>query len=263
LGEGDVQRVRFRLNGERILDPNEFAASLLVPLALTLMQFLRARMGLAKICWLVPLAVLLSGFSVSGSRGAAVATAAMVVYLFWRSPYRLQLLAVMAAAIIRIAASPIGQRFMSPTLHTASGRAGIWKVAFASLHQYWLLGAGIGNFDAAYRQYFLQVFHPDMLRWDRAAHSIVIGSAVELGIVGLVLVLALFYMEFRAVPPGRDAADRDLCDAMRAGVLGLFVCGLSLSLMALKCTWLAFTLVALMRSAILPARNQRRQPLKM
>ncbi|MGZ5143394.1 MAG: O-antigen ligase family protein [Burkholderiales bacterium] len=237
--------------GDMIIDSNEFAAALLAPIALSVMMFLRLRFGFAKLIWLATVIVLFSGFVISGSRGATVGVAAMGIFLLFRSRYRAQLLAISLASVLAIVASPLGERFGQSDMASADGRVDIWRVGIASLHQYWLGGAGVGNFENAFAQYFLVTPHQP-LSWVRTAHSMFVLSAVEYGIIGLLLVLAVWYLEFRdlAHVQGEDLV-ADVCTALRAGILGLFVTGFSLDLMTYKYTWLAFSLVALMRSALL------------
>lgn len=237
-------------NEQNSIDPNEFATGLLMPISLVLMLFLSAQRLYAKVIWLCALAVLLTGFAVSGSRGATIGIAAIGLYMFWRSRYRLQLVAIISAAVLAIVVSPVGHRFAEGDIATGDGRLDIWKVGVASLHQYWLSGAGIGNFNLAFEQYFLTTHHQP-LAWDRAAHSIFVQSAVEYGLFGFILAMAVWFFAIRELHYVRgDERVRNVCIALSAGVLGLFVSGLSLDLMIYKYTWLVFALIALMRSML-------------
>jgi O-Antigen ligase len=238
-------------NSAHAIDPNEFGAMLLVPIAVTLMMSLRSRIGVGKLFWVSCLAILFLGFTASGSRGGSLAIGAMCLYILWRSPYKHQLMGVVSVIVLAALTSPIGLRFMQTDVSNGNGRLDVWKIGIASLHRYWLGGAGVGNFNAAYTQYFLTVPHGPV-PWDRVAHSIFVGTAVELGLLGFVLMIALWYTQFRVLAYVRtnDKLIVDVCIALSAGVLGLFVDGFSLSLMLSKYTWLAFSLVALMRSAL-------------
>jgi hypothetical protein len=233
------------------IDPNEFAAFLLAPIALTLMMFLRSHAVATKLSWLAGFLVLLSGFAISGSRGGTLALVAMGCFLLWRSQYKRQLITIACVSFFAIIASPVGQRFTQPDVGSGDGRLDIWKVGIASLHQYWLTGAGVGNFNQAFMQYLLAVPHQP-LGWDRVAHSIFVGTAVELGLFGFVLMMAFWYLEFRDLAHvNANGLVVDICTALRAGVVSIFVAGFFLSLMTSKYTWLAFSLVALMRSALI------------
>jgi hypothetical protein len=238
---------------QNFIDPNAFAAGLLAPLALTMVIFLRTRAGFLKLYWLAALLLLFFGFLISSSRGAAVALVLMGAFLTWRSAYRKQLAAIGVVSLIVMTTGSIGSRFMEADVANANGRAEIWKVGIASLHRYWLGGAGIGNFTEAFSQYYLAVPHI-WLPWDRVAHSIFIQGAVEYGILGLIPFLAFWYLMFRDLADVRvNGLAFDICTALRASVLGLFVVGITLDLMEYKFTWLVFSLISAMRSTLLSA----------
>jgi hypothetical protein len=100
------------------------------------------------------------------------------------------------------------------------------------------------------------------LLWDRPAHSILLGSAVEYGILGFGLLVGLWYTQFAQLRfVNEDEGSYDVCIALQAGILGLFVAGLSLDLMLTKYTWIAFAIVALMRTA-LGARDAELRPIR-
>jgi O-Antigen ligase len=235
---------------ENAIDPNEFAAMELIPIAILLMLLLRTRLAVLKIGYFLALCVVLLSFGLSASRGVTMGLAGMCAFLIWRSKRRFALAAGTGLVGVAFANSPIFARFLDADLSSADGRVDIWKVGIASLHQYWLGGAGIGNFGEAFRQYYLAVPHM-WLTWDRVAHSIFIQSAVEYGLIGFVLVMLFWYYSFRElahVPGGTVYSD--LCIGLRAGILGLFIAGFSLDLMTYKYTWLALSLVAVMRAGL-------------
>jgi len=245
------------------IDPNVYGATLLTPLALTVVLFLRSAMNRTKLLWLAAVLIAFSAMLVSASRGAMIAAVAMLLYLSIRSRFQKQFIALLPVAIVAIFASPVASRFAESDAATGNGRVEIWKVGLASLHQYWLFGAGIGNFPDAFAQYFLAVPHV-VLPWDRVAHSVFVQSIVEYGVIGFVIVMAVWYCMFRELETARAPAGvADICEALRAGVLGLFVAGFSLDLMMYKYTWLTFSLVAVVRSYLVttgvPLRSSQRE----
>lgn len=245
-------RLGIGFQNDNWIDSNEYAAALLMPIAIVLMQFLRTASIHKKAAWLAVLLLTFYGFVASGSRGGMFALGAMVLFLMATSRYRKQLVGMLAPLGVIIMSSPIGLRLFHSDLLSADLRADIWKVGIASLRQYWLSGAGIGNFTNAYAQFFLVIPHAH-LSWDRPAHSILIGTAVELGVIGLILVLALWYTQFAQLLQVRDPNEDvpDLWLALQAGIVGLFVAGLSLDLLLAKYTWIAFSLIALIRASTL------------
>lgn len=238
------------------LDPNEFSTTLLLPIAVTVMLFLSDRSLTRRTLWLVLAVVLFVGFVVSGSRGTTIALAVMVAFLAWKSRYRFELAVAGGVCAIAIFSSPIGLRFMQSDVATGDQRFDLWRIGLASLQQYWVAGAGIGNFKDAFAQYFLLTPHRP-LAWDRPAHSVLLQSAVELGSIGLLLVLAFWYRQFVELRSVRSTQIvENVCLALRASVLGLFISGLSLDLFTAKYTWMTFSLVAMMRTVFLKRSSQ-------
>jgi O-antigen ligase len=101
----------------------------------------------------------------------------------------------------------------------------------------------------AYNRSLLEVFQPLFVGWNRASHNIWVGNGVELGIIGIALLLWGWYSQFRAV---RTIAPDDPRYPMRlaceASVLGLFVAAMFADVMLTKYLWLAFMLVGLTRN---------------
>lgn len=254
----DIFGARLKIGGDtaHYIDPNEYAATFLLPLGITLVGFLGAGRARARIGWGLLSAILLYGFAISGSRGVFAAFAVMLAFLALQPRFRMQLLAMAPLVALAAFASPIGQRLTQADLLTADLRTDIWRVGVASLHRYWLAGAGIGNWGEAFRQYYLAVPHA-VLTWHRAAHSILLQSAVEYGVAGFALTLWLWWSQFRELRVvSRNQALYDLSLGLRAAVLGLFVAGFTLSIMLTKYTWFLFSLVALARSAYLGSRSR-------
>ncbi len=84
------------------------------------------------------------------------------------------------------------------------------------------------------------------------AHNLLVSNAVERGIIGLVLVLAAWFFQWRVGSwIGRKSSLFDARIALEAGTLGLFVNAMSLDIMFYKYTWLAFMLAVLVRNAAL------------
>jgi hypothetical protein len=244
-----VTRIEIR-NGSHETDYNLFATALIMPMALVLMLFLRSHVFLVKAVWFAGLMLFLYGFVSTSSRGAAIAFGAMVIFLALRAPYRKQLLFIGTIAAIVILSSPLTQRFMAADFASADLRVDIWKVGLAAFRRYWIAGAGTGNFEAAFAQYYLSTPHAPLF-WGAAPHSELIRSAVEWGIPGVALVGALWFFVFRELAHVKAAGlTADICLALRAGILGLLVSAFSLDLWMIKYAWLAFALAVMMRTAL-------------
>lgn len=248
--------------GDNTIDPNAYSDAILLPFCLLMMLGLRSENAIVKLGALVGLATMLGAVYVSASRGAILAIATAVVYLVIRSRHRLQIIAVaVIPAIIAFGTSSYMIERFKDAQHTgAAGRFGIWKVGMEAFHQHWLTGAGIGNYRAIYNSVFIHVYQAYTGGWDRPAHNLLVQISAELGVVGLVLVLAFWISHLFLlghIKPKDEWFDFRL--GLEAAVIGLFVAALSIDLIWSKYTWLLFSTMAQLRALTMPARAPARR----
>ena len=202
------------------------------------------------------LAILFVGIILSQSRGAVLAMAVILVYFFVRSRARLRLAAftilTLLSAVVLVPGTPLWSRFAEALSTGGAGRTSIWRVGLMAFKSHWLFGAGYGNFADAYDQAFLQTPHQiwTEAEWHRASHSLLIGTSVELGLIGLALLLAAWASQFnmlRNIAPTEP--EYPMRVALEAAVIGTFVAALFLDVMIFKYVWLIFMLMALVRNA--------------
>ena len=229
-------------------NPDHFANSLLLPIAICLICVLWSRNLLSRIAAGLGIGIMLITMVYTGARGAVVGLFALIVYLIWKDRHRIQLAVV--GGILGIAAviakgPAYLQRWQEAAQNGGSGRVSIWHVAWHAFQQNWLYGAGFGNFPFAYDRAFIGVFQTFFADWHRASHNIIIGYGVELGIIGLVLLLLAWWGQFRML---RGIGDDDERWPYRLGLegatLALFFSGMFADIMSWKYLWLAFMLVA-------------------
>ena len=238
------------------IDPNHFAAALLLPFCLCLTNMLYTSRWRIFLLNFASMSVLLIGVAISQSRGAMLAIAAIVVYFFLRSrlKVRLSLLVggIVAAMLVYGSQTSLWDRLTQALSTGGAGRTSIWRVGLVAFKSHWLLGAGYNNFPNAYDQAFLQTPNQmwDMAAWHRAPHNLLVGTAVELGIVGLALLFVAWYVQFRQlrdIPSGDEFYPMRI--ALEAAVIGTFIAALFLDVMIFKYVWLTFMLIALVRNA--------------
>ncbi len=248
-------RLKAKFGEGNAVDSDLFSASLVFPIAIVIMNALRSRWGIKKLAYIGSLGVLLVGQFVVGARGGFVADGVVMLYFFWRNRYRAQLVAVGVTAFLLSLVYPnaLWARFFAPEKSAGgSGRAEIWKVGFAALKHYWLLGAGFSNFPDVYDRYYLKVWNAFATSWHRGPHNIVLEAWVETGIVGVSLLLLGWWKTFhslRHIPKLSRLYDFRI--ALEGGTLGAFVVGVTVGLMQYKFIWWQFALVALWRSVTL------------
>jgi O-antigen ligase len=234
--------------GDRSIDPNHFAAALILPFALSLIGYLRLRAGLGKLGMLVITAIMTSGFLCAGSRGALTAISVMLLYFLFRSKYRVQLISFAAIGAFLVLTSSLTDRFALALSSGGNGRTSIWRTALVAFKRAWLFGSGTGNFPDAYDRVWLEVNHGTYKHWHIVAHNLIAQTGVELGVVGLVLVLAAWYVQFRSLK-GTTAPEPygDIRIALEGATLGLFTAAMFLDIMWYKYCWAGFMLSALAR----------------
>jgi O-antigen ligase len=199
---------------------------------------------------------MLGAVYVSASRGAILAIAAAVGYLIVRSRYRFVLLAgaLVPAILIFATQSALIERFSDAGRTGGAGRMGIWSVGMAAFQHHWVTGSGIGNYRALYDTFFIQVYQRYSGGWGRPAHNLIIQVAVEMGVVGLILVLTFWasnLFALRHIRPNSEWYDYRL--ALEAATIGIFVAALSIDLLWFKLTWLVFGTVAQLRALTITA----------
>jgi O-antigen ligase len=197
---------------------------------------------------------MLVGLVETGSRGAMLGFAAMVVYVFIRTRQRWRLaIAALPIAIVlgvlNVHAS-MWSRFAQSVSTGGSGRLPIWTVGLAALRSHWLIGAGYNNFGFAYDKVLMAVPQPHFANWHRAPHDLLLETSVELGI------LAGWVSQFQMM---RGVATNDpdyrFRLALEAALIATFVAALFLDVMITKYVWLMFMLIALLRNAHAGARR--------
>jgi len=250
VGKGD--RLWITTEVGNYVDPNHFAAALLLPFALTLTATLYARNVWQAGLGVAGLVALFEGIAVSASRGAIVGAGAIALYLFVRNARRGRLLALAAAGAVAavFTQASLGDRFAAAFSGGGSGRTDIWAVGVAAMRSHWLIGAGYNNFAYAYDQAFLQAHQLHFMSWHRAPHNILLNVVVELGVPGTLLLLAAWFGQLRML---RWIAPRDpdypIRLALEATVIGTFVAALFLHVMVMKYLWLTFMLIAIVRNS--------------
>jgi O-antigen ligase len=180
------------------------------------------------------------------SRGAIAAVATVFIVLLWRfGAKRRVLLPLVIMGGIVMSMPDISKRFMQSD--RGAGRFDIWHVGLSAFRHYALFGAGQDCFPDAFNQYVRTA--PNFVGFSRAPHNIYLGTGVELGLVGLVLLLGAIVRHFllaakgsRAVP---DEALRLQLVSYQAALCGLLVCGFFLDILWDEYFWLTLMLMVM------------------
>lgn len=245
--------------GQYDIDPNHFSDALIFPAAILGMWCLRTRSLLVRVAAIPGLGLLTIAILLSGSREGLTALLLIAAYYFWRSRYRLKL--AMALAGVGLLAATVQTsvflRFASALETGGSGRTSIWAVALEAAKHHPLQGYGIGNFTQAFNLFYLTTHQPYPYGWDSPAHNLVLHYLVETGLIGLALIAAFFWAQFRSLRGiGRDSEFYDYRIVMEATLIATVSVSMAIDLFQYKYAWLTFAMVALLRNAALGCQER-------
>jgi O-antigen ligase len=244
------------------INPDHFANSLLLPIAVALVATLWTRSLFLRLTYGCSCLLMIAALVLTGSRGAALGFVAIVIFLMVKDRHRVQiavLSGVAAAGALIASGGNILQRFSDSLASGGAGRFAIWRTGWAAFQQNWLFGAGFGNFPFAYDRAFIHVFQEHTVDWHRASHNILLNTAVEGGVIGLALLLVCWFTMYRTLAQVReDDARYPISLAVQATLIGLFVAGMFADLLMMKYVWLAFILVVITYNARPVAINATR-----
>ncbi len=240
--------------GQTALDPNLYGDGLLLPFAIALTWFVRARALAPRAAAAGAMLAILTALALAASREAAIGLGIEIVVLLtalraWRRAV-LPLSALLGGTLV--AFPNVIMRALADSGNGGSGRTSIWNVGAAAFLQHPLVGAGSGSFATVYDRWYLKIFQTYDDGWHRASHDLIVHYGVELGLIGLVLLLGWCTSQWlmaRALPRAGVLGDvRAICLAALAALafVSFFV-----DLFDAKFVWLAFGLVAQARTLAL------------
>jgi len=181
----------------RETNPDRLAASLLLPLALVIAELLEAKNWKGKT--LATLAAASLGYAIllTMSRASLVAAAVILGVYAVRMGFNRRIFIMGGLLLCLTVFMPANffERIRDSLLTGGDGRLDIWRAGFTVLKKYWLLGAGFANFPVAYTDF--AGFAKNFSGYGRGAHNAYLQVAVELGIVGVVLLALVLYAHFR------------------------------------------------------------------
>jgi len=236
------------------INPSHFADAFILPSTIALVAALRSRRMFTKLLFAGALVVMLGAMALTGGRGGMVGFAAVVVYLLIKDRRHRVQLAVLTAlggiAGVGVAWNTLVYRFSIAASTAGAGRLYIWRTGLEAFKHYWLLGAGYYNFPLAYDKFYLTVFQLVDQRFNRAAHNILLQTAVETGIIGLALLITGWVQMYKLLDPVPETDYRySLKLALQGSILGLFVAGMFVDVMLTKYLWLVFMLAVMTYNA--------------
>jgi O-antigen ligase len=246
----DFHRLAVTL-GKDTLDPNLYADGLILPFAIALLAFARSRAFWSRVALLATMALLLVAVMLAGSRDAAIGTAivAVIVTTLTRSWRRVTLPLIVVAGAVLMFFPNVIQRAIADEGNGGSGRTSLWRVGITAFAQHPFAGTGAGSYATVYDRWYLRIFERVDPGWGMASHDIVLHYGVELGLVGLLFVVAWCvaqWMLARALPASGLLGDvRTIC---LASLVAFAFVAFFIDVFDVKFVWLTFALVAQARN---------------
>jgi O-antigen ligase len=232
----------------RMTDPNSLGASLILPLSLAVCTLLSSRTWLRRLLLFGLVGVIGASILATMSRGAIAAVVTVFMVLLWRSGARRRvLLPLLLMGGIVMSMPSIPKRLMLTQIDRGAGRFDIWQVGLSAFRHYALFGAGQDCFPYAFNQHVQTA--PHFVGFSRAPHNIYLSTGVELGLVGLVLLLGAIVRHVLLAAKGSnavpDGALRLQLVSYEAALWGLLVCGFFFDLLWDEYFWLTLMLMVM------------------
>jgi len=233
---------------DRMTDPNVLGASLILPLSLAVCTLLLSRTWPKRLLLFGLTGLIGASILATMSRGAIAAVGTVFIVLLGRSGARRRvLLPLVVMGGIVMSMPDIPKRLMLTQIDRGAGRFDIWQVGLSAFRQYALFGAGQDCFPYAFNQYVQTARH--FVGFYRAPHNIYLSTGVELGLVGLVLLLGAIVRHLQLAAKGShavpDEALRLQLVSYKAALCGLLVCGFFLDLLWDEYFWLTLMLMVM------------------
>lgn len=240
----------------RRVDPNEFAVNLLIPGIFALHHVLDNK-GAKRSLSSIALALISVMILLTGSRGGILqATITLLSYLLLRrSDIRfsqfigviLVLSVCLLLAYQMIPPQVVARLGLASILYDqGTGRFAVWRMGLKAFIDRPLFGYGLFNFPYAYDLYSA-IYWPTNYRgrflgWHRSAHNLYLQTAVELGILGLAILLWAIWSHYKIIR-ALISKKEPLASACGAIFIAMVSSGLTLEVATSKSFWIAFGLV--------------------
>ena len=256
---GDYGRLMIDV-GNRTIDPNHFANSLLAPLALALVGLLRARRPGPLLAYAGAVAVMAAGQLISLSREALLGSVLIGAVLIMFSRRRVLGLAIgiPVVVLLPLAVPAIGARMLEAFSTGGAGRSFVWHIVWRAWQQHPLFGWGAGGAIEAYDRNYLSVYALVHQGWSRPPHNTPLQILLELGVVGLLLAGLAYLSTFRQLLAIRRGDELyGLRVALTAALVALGFVSLFIGLENYKYFWIVLVAIAQLRTV---AQSRSAQP---
>jgi exopolysaccharide production protein ExoQ len=257
VGGTDYGRLMINVDN-RTIDANHFANAMLAPIALCLVALLNARRLSVIVGSLAGLGILIAGVVMSLSREAFLGFILLIAVVVAFSKRRVlgALIGIPILVLTPLLVPAIGKRMTDAAATGGAGRTSIWQVGWVAYQQHPWFGWGAGSFIEAYDRMYLRVYQAYNAGWGRASHNTLIHAAVELGLVGLVLIVVAYGASFRMLRGIRRGDPLyDLRVAFTASLVAVAFVGIFIDVANYKYMWVLLSTAAQLRTVVRARRR--------
>lgn len=242
----DIDRMAVTI-GKHSSGLNSLAYSLLLPVAVCLEKILEQRKKLIKGILCICFAIIVFCIILTGCRAVMVGVAAIFAITILSTRQKISFLTVLI--IIGMIIAPFIPDFFftrwDEALDTGgAGRLDIWYIGFKALIEKYLpIGAGLGNFPMAFDEF--SHINPHFLKTGRAAHNTYLGIFVELGIIGISLMILAMWKSYRQIQsPFKNKVTTDSI-MLKSAFWGIIIAAFAGDSTWDKSFWLLFILISM------------------
>ncbi|MGE5205190.1 MAG: O-antigen ligase family protein [Chlamydiota bacterium] len=228
--------------GSLATNPNELAASLILPLALAIAGVLSTRGGTRTLLVVATGLMLLCTLLTMSRGGLAAIGVAAAVFLYRRGMDKRLLAVLVCAALFLLIAPDLFKTRMEEALASrGQGRLDIWLVGVEVVKHNGLLGVGLDNFPLAFSRYagYQAVFRS----FSMAPHNIYLQALAETGVLGLLLLAAALWAQTRELAAAKGASV--MVVACEAAAWGIMTHAMVANLLWRKVFWFVWIVAAI------------------
>jgi len=225
--------------GETELDPNQMVFTLLLPFSFVLLKVSQARGTWRRLAYLLGSLLIAYAALISLSRGGMLALLLISIFYFYRKGGKRKkvfiislviISAIFASHALSIFEERVTMEYFEKDIEY--GRIYIWLTSLPAFQKHWLLGGGLDVFP----KLFLSITGNP---W--GSHNIYLGTLIELGLVGLTLLMLALWYHFKALQ-NIDQKHPDTAFALKAAFAGMLVQAGTLEVLWRKPFWLILIL---------------------
>ena len=236
--------------GNRSAEANYSAYSLLFSISISIGTMMKQKSRVRKLLFGVVVFFIVFAVLVTGSRGGmlGVATIIIVYILYSKQKITIGTIAiVLGIAVIPFIPDFFFERWGKAVETGGAGRLDIWYVGCIALKKYWINGAGLSNFNYAYTEF--ENYAPTFQGTHRASHNLYLGIFVQLGLVGMTLMILAIWKHYKAIQTRVAIYDNETV-MLKASFWGILLSSFFLDPVWRKDFWLLW-IVIMMRNNIL------------